>query len=102
MANRLDLNKELCDILGSNYVYFQPPASISMKYPCIRYTLSGIDVNRADDTNYTSTKQYTITVMDRNPDSDIPDKILNHFRICRFDRSYQADNLNHFILTLYY
>lgn len=102
MAKRLDLHQELCDILGSTNVYFQPPANVSMKYPCIKYSLSGIDVDHADDSNYKSIRQYTVTVIDRNPDSEIPDMILNHFRMCSFDRGYPADNLNHFALTLYY
>lgn len=102
MANRLELHEELCNILGSRYAYFQPPASKSMNYPCIKYSLSGIDINRADDMNYTSSKQYMLIVMDRNPDSEIPDKLIEHFRMCSFDRSYTAENLNHFVLTLYY
>lgn len=102
MANRLELHQELCDLLGSSYVYFQPPANLSMKYPCVKYSLSGIDVLHADDSNYKNTRQYTVTVIDRNPDSELYNKILEHFRMCRFDRSYPADNLNHFVLTLYY
>ena len=77
MAKRLDLHQELCDILATTNVYFQPPASLSMKYPCIRYSLSGIDVDHADDSNYKSDRQYTVTVIDRNPDSGIPDANLH-------------------------
>lgn len=102
MANRTNLHQELCDILGSTNVYFQPPASISMKYPCIKYSLAGINTARADDINYKKVNQYTVIVIDRNPDSETPEKILDHFRMCRFDRGYPADNLNHFVLTLYY
>lgn len=102
MANRLDLHKELRELLDSANVYFQPPASLSMKYPCIKYSLTSIDIRHADDSNYTNDRQYTIMVIDSNPDSEIPDRILNHFRMCSFDRSYTADNLNHFVLTLYY
>ena len=102
MANRTNLSQELCDILGSTNVYFQPPASISMKYPCIKYSLEGIDALHADDNNYKNTRRYTVIVIDRNPDSEIPEKILNHFKMCSFDRGYPSDNLNHFVLTLYY
>ena len=102
MANRLQLHKELCEIIGSTNVYFQPPASVSMKYPCIKYSLSGIDIAHADDRNYKNIREYMVTVMDKNPDSETPEKILDHFRMCRFDRSYTADNLNHYVITLYY
>lgn len=102
MANRLNLQQELCILLGSNNVYYQPPASVSMKYPCIKYSLNGIESERADDMNYKNTREYTVTVIDKNPDSEIPEKILNHFKMCSFDRGYPSDNLNHFVLTLYY
>ena len=43
MRNRLDLQKIFEDILGSKNVYFQPPESLKMKYPAIRYSLDDID-----------------------------------------------------------
>lgn len=102
MANRLDLHASLVHILGSNNVYFQPPESLKMKYPCIIYSKSGINNKRADDRIYTSTNRYEVTVIDSDPDSDIHEKILAEFQMCSFDRSYTADNLNHKTLTLYY
>lgn len=102
MANRTSLHQEFCELLGSPNVYYQPPASVSMKYPCIKYSLSGIDVDHADDRNYKNTRQYSVIVIDRNPDSEIPESILNHFKMCRFDRGYTSENLNHFVFTLYY
>lgn len=102
MASRLNLHEELCVLLGSRSVYFQPPSSVRMNYPCIKYSLSGIDTKPANDANYNSINRYELTVIDSNPDSDIHVRILNHFQMCRFDRPYVADNLNHFVLTLYY
>ena len=102
MASRLQLHEELCSILGSRNVYFQPPETLKMDYPCIRYFRSGVDQKHANDGGYISTNRYELTVIDYAPDSDIPDKILAHFPRCRFDRLYIADNLNHFVLTLYF
>lgn len=102
MGSRLNLHEELCAILGTKNVYFQPPASVTMKYPCIRYSRAGMDQKRANNSTYLSTNRYEITVIDRDPDSTIPDSILKHFRMCSFDRAYVADNLNHTTLTLYY
>lgn len=102
MASRLKLHEELCEILGTKNVYFQPPASVKMIYPCIRYSLSSVDSIYANDKNYKNTKRYEIIVIDRDPDSDIYEKILNHFEMCGFDRPYVSDNLNHWVLTLYY
>ena len=37
MANRLDLQALLEDLLGSRNVYYQPPESVKMNYPAIVY-----------------------------------------------------------------
>ena len=102
MASRLNLHEELCVLLRTRNVYFNSPSSVQMKYPCIRYSRSNVDVARANNSIYRNTNRYEITVIDKDPDSDIPDRILRHFEMCSFDRGYVADNLNHFVLTLYY
>ena len=107
MASRLELHNELIDILGTraeqeSRVYFQPPASKLMKYPCIRYSKIAPDVKRANNKIYMNTNAYEVMVIDTNPDSKIPDAILNHFQMCRYDRNYTADNLNHTVFTIYY
>lgn len=100
MGSRLNLHEELCAILGTKNVYFQPPSR--MNYPCIRYSLGRVDHMRANDKIYKNTNRYEIIVIDQNPDSDICSKILAHFQMCSFERFYTADNLNHWVLTLYY
>lgn len=102
MASRLDLHNELCQLLGSKNVYYSPPESLKMKYPCIRYTLSDKHTKYADDRTYKSINCYDVTVIDSNPDSAIPDQILAHFSMCDFNRQYTSNNLNHSILKLYY
>ena len=102
MGSRLKLHEELCVILGTRNVYFQPPASVRMNHPCVRYSLGGVDHIRANDKIYKNTNRYEIVVIDQNPDSDIYSKILAHFQMCSFERTYTADNLNHWVLTLYY
>lgn len=102
MASRLKLHEELCVLLGSRNVYFQPPESIKLNYPCIVYSRTGVAKLNADDKSYKSTNEYTLTHIDFNPDSELPDEIINHFPMCRFVRSYASDNLNHNVLSLYY
>ena len=102
MASRLELHEELCDILGSRNVYFQPPASIKLNYPCIVYSISSINKQNANDKMYKSMNEYKVVVIDSDPDSEIPNKIISHFPMCRFDRAYTSDNLNHSALSLYY
>lgn len=100
MNNRIVLQKKLEEILGSRNVYFQSPENLKMSYPCIRYALNRIDEKYADDISYLRFRSYTLTLIDKNPDSPYLDKLLDLKR-CRFDRAYVADNLHHFIFTIY-
>ena len=99
---RLQLHEELCEILGSRNVYFQPSGSTRMKYPCIRYSRDrGIHI-RADNKTYIYKQAYQLIYIDTDPDNDIVDKLIEHFSEISFNRNYTADNLNHDVLILYY
>lgn len=102
MASRLELHEELCEVLESRNVYFQPPASMKMQYDAIRYELGGKDVKRANNKIYQSMNKYEGIVITRDPDTTIPDKLLARFAMCSIGRPYTADNLNHYPFTLYY
>lgn len=102
MASRLQLHEILCDILGTRNVYFQPPESVKMKYPAIVYSLINIKNNFADNRVYRANKQYEIIVIDKNPDSEIVNEIMHHLPIVSFNRHYKADNLNHYVFTVYF
>ena len=101
MERRLELHKKLCEILGSEHVYFMPPSNLKMQYPCIVYNRIGSNVLHADNTPYSIKKQYTITVMTYDPDNDIGDKLQN-LLYCGYDRSYTVDNLHHDVYKIYY
>lgn len=81
MNRRLKLHKILCGVLSCPChgtecrAYFQPPASIHMIYPAIVYSLSDIDNSFADDGVYLSARRYSITVVDKNPDSELISKV---------------------------
>lgn len=99
--SRLSLHKELCEVLGAeDRVYFSAPTH--MKYPCIRYDDNGDEVNYGDNRRYYVTRRWTIMIIDENPDSEIPDKLLDHFEYCSKDRVYAADGLYHFVFNLFY
>lgn len=100
MASRLDLHNELLPICPN--AYFQPPSSITMQYPCIVYNKS--DKMRLYGSNgiHHSKQEYKVTVIDKNPDSDIANQVEKHFQYCVIDQYYTIDNLNHTALTLYY
>lgn len=101
MAPRLELQTLLIEILGSDQVYFQPPPTIDMVYPCIVYRRDFQQTRFSDNKPYSLTKRYQVTVIDRNPDSDIPDKIAE-LPLCTFDRFFVSDNLNHDVFNLFF
>lgn len=101
MGLRLDLHTTLVEILGSPDVYFQPPSNVEMKYPCIVYERDDADTKFAGNKPYLVTPRYQVTVIDPNPDSDIP-KRLAALEQCRFLRFFAVGHLNHDVYILYF
>lgn len=99
MGQRLDLHALLTEI--TEHVYFQPPTNIVMQYPCIMYARNGDQAEFAGNKAYLHVKRYQVTVVDRNPDSALPD-LVGNLPMCRFDRFFAADNLNHYVFTLFF
>lgn len=97
--SRTELQTLLEAIPGPLAVYFQPPGG--MEFPCIRYERDNSWISRADNRVYLFLKRYQVTVIDRDPDSAIPDLVeqLDH---CRFDRFYKTEGLNHWVYNLYF
>lgn len=97
---RPEFNALLQDILGAKNVYYQPPAELKMKYPCIRYESSNLDVKRADNHGYRVTRSYTVLYISKTQDEDV---ILRLARLpmSRHDRSYKASGLYHEVFTIY-
>lgn len=101
MRSRLTLHEDLVAVLGSRYVYFQPPESIKLHYPCIIYERYDISSVYADDDVYLDPRQYRVTIVDANPDSEIVNRMAK-FKTARFIRHTVVDNLNHDTFNIYY
>lgn len=101
MASRLELQKKLEELLGSKHVYYQLPENTKMEYPAIRYSLSTIESNYANDAKYSNFKRYEVIVIDRLPDNKVIEKILV-LPFSSYDRHYVSDNLNHDSIILYF
>lgn len=104
--SRIELDYLLRDILGvryddPNHCYYQPPESIKLKYPCIIYERVSYSSRRADDSDYITHKRYTVTLIYKDPDSDLPDKV-EALPMCMHDRHFVRDNLHHDIFTVYW
>ena len=105
MRSRLTLHEELVNVLGTKNVYFQPPESIKMTYPCIIYELYDISNTKADDDYYLDPRQYRVTIVDTNPDSPTRDKMAKYksgVGLTKFVRSQVINNLYHYTYNIYY
>ena len=101
MADRLDLQPLLESILGSRNVYCDPPESVKMQYPAIRYSRKQIENKFANNLVYAQDDCYEVIVIYDDPDSSIP-KEISRLPKCSHDRHYVADNLHHDVFTLYH
>ena len=99
--DRLQLHEELCDVLGSRNVYFQPPESVKIKYPAIIYHVENIDQKFANNMTYNKDRAYLLILVHPDPDNDIIEKLLFSFPKIRFDRAYDSDNIHHYVYVLY-
>lgn len=96
---RLELHELLAELLGSRNVYYQPPESVRMKYPAIKYSRDDIQNTFANNNVYMQQYAYEITVIDEDPDSETVDKI-SKLPTARFERHYTSDDLNHDIYKI--
>lgn len=101
MADRLDLQGLLEELLESRNVYYQPPESVKMQYPAIRYSKKNIQSAYANNSKYLMRDCYELIVISRKPDDPVIKKLLA-LPYCGYDRPYIADNLYHDVLTIYY
>lgn len=101
MGLRIELHNVLVGILGSRNVYFQPPEGYKMMYPCIVYERDGIESDYAGNLPYAHRIRYSVTVIDRDPDSELPAKIAA-LPTSRHNSHFVNDNLHHDVFTIYY
>lgn len=102
MDRRLELHEKLMELVGNHNVYFQPPASVHITYPCVIYNLGNGDAKYADDMVYRYVNKYEVTFIFKNPSVDIIERALGTLPLCSVSRIYVADNLNHYVFNTYY
>lgn len=97
--DRSELNTAL-EFLCEN-VYFQPPSNVKMTYPAIVYQRDTVYTDSADNGVYRDFVRYQLTVISRNPDEPLVEQ-LRHLPLCRHQRFFVADNLNHDVFNIYF
>lgn len=74
---------------------------MSLSYPCIVYQRDTSDTRYANDTPYLRTKRYTITVMETDIDSELPD-LVGALPMCSHSRTYVVDNIVHDVFDIFF
>ena len=102
MSDRLDLQAKFEEILGSHNVYFQPPASLLMRYPAIRYEFKELRTKSANNSSdYIVSPGYECIYISKEPAEEDFMRSMLQIPYCRFGRYYRADNLHHYTFTIY-
>lgn len=98
IVDRLQFHEVLKAITPN--VYFQPPPSVAMQYPCIIYHVNTGLTHFAGNLPYRYSEKYDVTVVDRDPDTPIRFEVAK-LPTCTLNRWYAVDNLNHYVYNLY-
>ena len=88
-------------LAGVKQAYIQPPTS-GMEFPCIIIEQGLLsNVSYASNQKYHNKKGYTITVVDRDPYSLIPD-LVDGLEYTEFNRFFKTNNVNHFVFQMFF
>ena len=99
--HRLELQTILEGVLGSKHVYFQPPSTIKMVYPCIVYQRSASLTEFGNGHPYIINERYQMTLITRDPDDPRIQKLLQLPR-CAHSTHFKVDGLNHDVFNIYF
>lgn len=101
MRTRLELHEILSGIPGVVGCYYSPPETLRMERPCIVYNWDNDESLYADNLLFFKRRRYSVTVIDEDPDSEIPDRV-SELSYCTSERNYVHDGFYHFVYTLFF
>lgn len=80
------------------HVYFDPPETVKMVYPCFVYHfVEYVDIFSNDEL-YLRFERYTVTYITKKADPELP-RAMSALSGFEFDRHYTSDNLHHFMFV---
>lgn len=98
---RVELDRILRTTLGTTNVYFDPPESFKLQFPCIVYSLSGNNEWKADNITYIRTKRYRMIYITKDADDPMVDT-LEDLEFCHLINPYTADGVFHYAFDIYF
>ena len=101
ILSRIDFGKALRELEDGVHTYFQPPDGQKISYPCFIYSRDTGRTNRADNMRYSYAPGYSVLYITTDPDTTIPNKVMDRFPYCSDGKPYVKDKLYHFPFTIY-
>lgn len=98
-SNRLTLHQKLINILGSDNVYYNPPESLKMKFPCIVYNRSYIEPIHADNIKYLDYTTYKITLVSKDPDHPAV-RLIMDLPMVKYSNNFTSNGYYHNVFIL--
>ena len=99
---RLEFHELLCTMLDSRNVYFQPPETIKLHYPCIVYSAGEDQILHADNYGYFKADCYEVQIIAKDPTFELFETFTSKWQYAREKVPFTADNLNHHNYTVYF
>ena len=81
------------------HVYYQPPESVKLVYPCFVYSFDDVITFYANDNPYLRYYIYTATYITKQVDPQMV-KSLMELKYFKYDTHYTADNLHHYAFII--
>ena len=101
MAPRTQLQSLLETLLGSENVYFNPPVTTQIAYPCIIYSRDLSNVQHADNEPFRRTKRYQVKLISEDPDDGTFEELAG-LPMSTHSRSFKVGQLNHDVFDIFY
>ena len=79
-----------------------PDSNITLKYPCVIFSIDRENSRYADNKRYMSQLRYTVTLVTRNAVDPLITKLMDNFNYLSLDRTYRTSGLYHYIFVLYF
>lgn len=102
MGDRIGLHNLLKSINSEIQLYYQPPASLFITYPCFIYKDKVGQTLKAADGLYRHINCYELVYIAKTPNVGMINTILGTFQYCSSDNIFTNDGLHHYVFTIYY
>lgn len=101
MDRRLDLQMQLEALCSPYMVYYQPPESFRLDFPCAVYRRSDVDMEYANNHGYILTERYELTWLHLDPDDGMVERLLNSLSCVSYARQFALNGVYHDVMYAY-